>query len=68
MEARTLLLGDWSQPVRDAIDLLRVSYALGIPIVWVMLAECEAALHAVTDDTPVDGTVKSLHSPGTPFN
>jgi hypothetical protein len=28
MEARTLLLGDWSRPVRDPIDLLRVSYVL----------------------------------------
>jgi hypothetical protein len=30
MEARELVLGDWSRPVRDPIDLLRLSYVVGI--------------------------------------
>ena len=34
MEARTLVLGDWSRPIRDPIDLLRISYVIGVPIVW----------------------------------
>src|SRR5919109_1726599 len=33
MEARTLVLGDWSGPVRDPIDLLRIGYVVGIPVV-----------------------------------
>ena len=36
MEARTLVLGDWSRVVRDPIDLLRISYVVGIPIVAVV--------------------------------
>jgi len=36
MEARTLALGDWSRPVRDPIDLLRISYAVGVPLVWLV--------------------------------
>ena len=34
MEARTILLGDWSQSLRDPIDLLRISYVIGVPVVW----------------------------------
>lgn len=34
MEARTLLLGDWSRPIRDPIDLIRVAYVAGVPIVY----------------------------------
>jgi hypothetical protein len=49
MEARTLLLGDWSRPVRDPIDLLRISYAVGIPIVWV-----------IRDDFPLNLTVSAV--------
>jgi hypothetical protein len=36
MEVRTLLLGDWSRPVRDPIDLLRIAYAVGVPLVAVL--------------------------------
>lgn len=36
MEARTLLLGDWSRPVRDPIDLLRIAYVAGVPLVAVL--------------------------------
>jgi len=36
MEARTLLLGDWSRPVRDPIDLLRIAYVVGVPLVAVL--------------------------------
>ena len=49
MEARTLLLGDWSRPVLDPIDLLRVSYALGVPVVWV-----------IRDDFPLNLTVSAV--------
>ena len=35
VEARTVLLGDWSRPVRDPIDLLRISYVAGVPVVWI---------------------------------
>jgi len=49
MEARTLLLGDWSRPVRDPIDLLRVSYVLGVPLVWV-----------IRDDFPLNLTVSAV--------
>lgn len=34
METRELLLGDWSGWLRDPIDLLRLSYVVGVPVVW----------------------------------
>lgn len=49
MEARTLLLGDWSRPVRDPIDLLRASYVIGIPIVWL-----------ARDDYPLNLTISAI--------
>jgi hypothetical protein len=49
MEARTLLLGDWSRPVRDPIDVLRASYAIGVPIVWL-----------ARSDYPLNLTVSAL--------
>jgi hypothetical protein len=49
METRTLLLGDWSRPVRDPIDLLRLSYVIGIPIVWI-----------ARDDYPLNLTISAI--------
>ena len=49
MEARTLALGDWSRPVRDPIDLLRISYAVGVPLVWL-----------VRSDYPLNLTVSAI--------
>jgi hypothetical protein len=49
VEARTLLLGDWSRPVRDPIDLLRLSYVVGIPIVWL-----------ARDDYPLNLTISAI--------
>jgi hypothetical protein len=49
MEARTLILGDWSQPVRDPIDLLRAAYVVGIPIVYF-----------ARDDYPLNLTVSAI--------
>jgi hypothetical protein len=49
MEARTLVLGDWSRPVRDPIDLLRISYAVGVPLVWL-----------VRDDYPLNLTISAI--------
>src|ERR671931_722598 len=49
MEARELLLGDWSRPVRDPIDLFRLSYVVGIPIVWL-----------ARDDYPLNLTVSAI--------
>jgi hypothetical protein len=49
VEARTLLLGDWSRTIRDPIDLLRIAYAVGIPIVYV-----------VRHDFPLNLTVSAL--------
>jgi hypothetical protein len=49
MEARTLALGDWSPVLRDPIDLLRISYAVGIPVVWL-----------ARDDYPLNLTVSAL--------
>jgi hypothetical protein len=49
MEARTLLLGDWSRPVRDPIDLLRLSYVVGVPVVWL-----------ARDDYPLNLTVSAI--------
>jgi hypothetical protein len=49
MEARTLLLGDWSRPVRDPIDVLRVAYLVGIPVVY-----------AARDDYPLNLTVSAI--------
>ena len=34
MEVREVLLGDWSRWLRDPIDLLRLSYVVGVPAVW----------------------------------
>jgi hypothetical protein len=48
MEARTLVLGDWSRAVRDPIDLLRISYVVGIPVVAVL-----------RDDFPLNLTVSA---------
>jgi hypothetical protein len=33
VDTRTLALGDWSPVVRDPIDLLRVAYVVGVPVV-----------------------------------
>jgi hypothetical protein len=49
MEARTVLLGDWSRPVRDPIDLLRISYVVGVPLVWL-----------ARDDYPLNLTVSAI--------
>jgi hypothetical protein len=49
VEARTLLLGDWSRPVRDPIDLLRVAYLVGVPVVYL-----------VRDDFPLNLTISAL--------
>jgi len=49
MEARTLILGDWSRPVRDPIDLLRAAYVIGIPIVYF-----------ARDDYPLNLTVSAI--------
>jgi hypothetical protein len=38
MEARTLLLGDWSRTVRDPLDLLRVAFFVGA-LVFLALGE-----------------------------
>ena len=34
MEVREVLFGDWSRWLRDPIDLLRLSYVVGVPVVW----------------------------------
>jgi hypothetical protein len=49
MEARTVLLGDWSEVVRDPIDLLRLWYVVGIPIVWF-----------ARDDYPLNLTISAI--------
>jgi hypothetical protein len=49
MEARELLLGDWSRSVRDPIDLLRISYVGGVPAVWL-----------IRDDYPLNLTVSAI--------
>ena len=49
MEARTVFLGDWSRPVRDPIDLLRIAYVVGVPVVWL-----------VRDDYPLNLTISAL--------
>jgi hypothetical protein len=33
MDTRTLLLGDWPGPLRDPLDLLRIGYVVGVPLV-----------------------------------
>jgi hypothetical protein len=33
VDRRTLLLGDWNRWVRDPLDLLRIAYAVGVPVV-----------------------------------
>jgi hypothetical protein len=38
MEARTLLLGDWSRTVRDPLDLLRATFFVGA-LVFLVLGE-----------------------------
>jgi hypothetical protein len=49
VEIRTLLLGDWSRPVRDPIDLLRIAYVVGVPIVALL-----------RDDYPLNLTVSAI--------
>lgn len=39
MEAREVLLGDWSRWLRDPMDLLRLSYVVGVPVVWLARAD-----------------------------
>jgi hypothetical protein len=36
VDARKLLLGDWSPAIRDPIDLLRIAYVAGVPVVAVL--------------------------------
>jgi len=36
VQARTLLLGDWSRSIRDPIDLLRAADAVGVPVVYLV--------------------------------
>lgn len=36
MDTRTLLLGDWSRWVRDPIDLFRISFPVGVLVVWLV--------------------------------
>ena len=36
MDTRTLLLGDWSRWIRDPIDLLRLSFPVGVLVVWLV--------------------------------
>src|SRR5919198_2884114 len=49
MEVRELLLGDWSRPVRDPIDLLRLAYVVGVPLVWL-----------ARDDYPLNLTISAI--------
>ena len=39
MEAREVLLGDWSRWLRDPMDLLRLSYVVGVSVVWLARAD-----------------------------
>jgi uncharacterized membrane protein YjdF len=34
VDTRTLLLGDWSRWIRDPIDLFRLSFPVGVIVVW----------------------------------
>jgi hypothetical protein len=43
------MLGDWSWPVRDPIDLLRLSYVVGVPIV-----------RLARDDYPLNLTISAI--------
>lgn len=49
MDAHDLVLGDWSSPVRDPIDLLRIAYVVGVPVVAVL-----------RDDYPLNLTVSAV--------
>jgi hypothetical protein len=49
MDGRTIVLGDWSHVVRDPIDLLRVAYIVGVPLVAVL-----------RDDYPLNLTVSAV--------
>jgi hypothetical protein len=36
LDTRTLLLGDWSRWIRDPIDLIRLSFPIGVVVVWLV--------------------------------
>jgi uncharacterized membrane protein YjdF len=38
-DTRTLLLGDWSRWVRDPIDLFRLTFPIGVLLVWLLRDE-----------------------------
>jgi hypothetical protein len=49
LDTRTLLLGDWSPWIRDPIDLIRLSFPIGVAVVWL-----------VRDDWPLNLTVSTI--------
>jgi uncharacterized membrane protein YjdF len=49
IDARTLFLGDWSRWVRDPIDLFRLTFPIGVVVVWL-----------VRDDWPLNLTVSTI--------
>jgi hypothetical protein len=49
VDARALVLGDWSPVVRDPIDLIRIAYVVGVPLVAVL-----------RDDYPLNLTVSAV--------